>query len=93
MDLARTHKVLYFQSAEAVVIVRLKVLHKTHLKKGMTSNDRQESLQAFSSCLDNFVREPIGEYLARKRRDIHPSRFALENVAEGFKIRVSSTHK
>lgn len=55
----------------------------------MSGDNRQEAFEALSSGLDDFVREAVGEDLARQGRDIHAGRFALEDVAERLKVGVT----
>lgn len=59
----------------------------------MASDHAQEPLEALSPGLDDFVREAVGEHFARKRRDVHAGRFTLEDVAEGFKVGISSANQ
>lgn len=57
----------------------------------MTSNDGQKPLQAFTSGLDDLIGEPIGKDFAWERRDVDACRFAFEDIAECFEVRVAST--
>lgn len=66
---------------------------KTHLEQWVASDHAQEPLETFSSSLDDFVREAVGEHLARKRRDVDASGFTLEDVPEGFKVGISSANQ
>ena len=59
----------------------------------MSGNNRQEPLQPFPTCFNDLVREAVGEDLARERRDIDASGFALKDVSERLEIRVASSDK
>ena len=56
----------------------------------MPCNDREESLEALPTRLDDFVGEAVGEDLAWERGDIHARGLALEDVTEGLEIGVAS---
>lgn len=58
----------------------------------MTSNDLQEPLQTLATMLDHVVAEPVREHFPRQGRDRDPRAFALQDVAEVFKVRVPSAH-
>lgn len=66
---------------------------KTYLKQRMTGDYAQEPLETLSPGLDDFVREAVGEYLARKRRNVHAGGFTLKDVTEGFKVGVTSANQ
>jgi len=59
----------------------------------MPCNDAKEPLKTLTPGLDDLVREAVGEDLSGERRDVHSRRLALENIAEGLKVRVASTHE
>lgn len=58
----------------------------------MSDDDLQEALQAVAAMLDDVVAEAVGKDLPRQRRDGHARALALEDVAEGFKVRVAPPH-
>lgn len=66
---------------------------KTHLEQWMASDHAQEPLETLSPGLDDFVREAVGEHLARKRGNVHAGGFTLEDVPEGFKVGISSANQ
>jgi hypothetical protein len=53
-------------------------------------NYLQEALQALSSMLNDVVRETVGKYLSRERRNGHTGRLALQDITEVFEIRVAA---
>ena len=57
----------------------------------MPSNNRQKTLETLPPSFDDLVREPIGEDLARQRRNVHAGGFTLEDVTEGFEVGVTPT--
>lgn len=57
----------------------------------MPHDDLQEPLQPFPPMLDHIITEPVREDLAGERGDGNTSRFALEDVAKVFKVRVAPT--
>lgn len=58
----------------------------------MAGYNCQEAFKTFPPSLDNLIREPVGEHLARKRRDVHAGRLAFQDIAECLKIRVTPAH-
>jgi hypothetical protein len=59
----------------------------------MPCNNAQKTFQTFSTTFDDFVRETIGKDFAGERWDVDSSRFTLEDVAEGFKVGVTSANQ
>jgi len=59
----------------------------------MSCDNTQESLETFSSALDNLIREAVCEDFARERRDVDPRGLVLEDISEGFKIGVAPAYK
>ena len=57
----------------------------------MARDDGEEALEALAAALDDLVGEPVREDFSGQRWDVHPCRFTLENVAEGFKVGVASS--
>jgi hypothetical protein len=55
----------------------------------MPSNNTQKPFQPLPPAFDNLIWEPIGEHLSGEGRDIDTCGFALEDIAEGFKIWVT----
>lgn len=62
----------------------------THLKEWMSSDDIQKTFQTFSSTLDDFIRETVGENFAWKRWNVDAWGLSFQEVTEGFKIRVTA---
>lgn len=58
----------------------------------MTRHNLQEPLQPFPAVLNHVVAEPVGEHLARQRRDGDARALALEDVPEVLEIRVAAAH-
>lgn len=56
----------------------------------MTGNDAQEPLQPLPPALNDLIRKAIREYLSGKRGDIDAGGLVFEDVAEGFKVRVTA---
>jgi len=56
----------------------------------MTRNDTQEPLQPLPPTLNDLIGEAIREYLSGERGDVDSGGLVLEDVAEGFKVRVTS---
>ena len=63
----------------------------THLKERVPSDDGEEALEALAAALDDLVREAVREDLAGQRGDVHARALALEDVTEGFEVRVPSS--
>ena len=59
----------------------------------MSSDDAQESFQAFSPTFNNFFREPVGEHLSRKRGDVHSCGFMFENITKSLKVGIAATNE
>ena len=59
---------------------------KTHLKERVPCNNAKEALKSLASGFDDLIGEAVGKDLARERRNVHSSRLALENIAEGLKV-------
>ncbi len=55
----------------------------------MPDDNLQEPLQPFPPMLNHIIAEPVGEHLARQRRNGHPRGFPLQDVAEVFEIGVA----
>jgi hypothetical protein len=64
-----------------------------YLEKRVAGDDGEEALEALAAALDDLVREAVGEDFARQRRDVHARALALEDVAEGLKVRVPPAHE
>jgi len=62
----------------------------TSLEERVASDNLQESLQSFPPRFNHFIRESVGEYLAWQGRNIDSCTFSLQDVSEGFEIRVAS---
>lgn len=56
----------------------------------MSSNNAQKPFQSLSPALNHLIRESVRKYFSGQRRNINAGRFMLENVTEGFKVRVAS---
>ena len=52
----------------------------------MSRDDTKKALEALASGFDDLIREPIREYLAWERRDVHSSGFVLKYIAKRLKI-------
>jgi len=80
-------------------LVPIRVLQKraqdlaARLEQRVARHDAEEALEALPSGLDDLIREPVREDLAWERGDIHAGGLVLEDVAEGFKIRIASAHE
>ena len=58
----------------------------------MSHHNLEELLQPGPAALDHVVTEPVGEHLARQRRDRHAGALPLQDVAEVLKVRVAAAH-
>ena len=58
----------------------------------MSNNNLQETLQSLTSVFDHIVAEPVGEHLARQRRNGNPRAFPLEDVPEVLEVRVAAAN-
>lgn len=58
----------------------------------MTRHNLQEPLKTFPAMLNDVVAESVGENLARKRGNSDSCALSLEDIAEVFKVRVTSAH-
>lgn len=61
------------------------------LQQRMPGNNLEEPLQSFPSMLNHIITEAVRKDLSGQRRDRHARRFPLEDIAEVFKVRVSTT--
>lgn len=59
----------------------------------MTSNDTQESFESFPPGFNNFIRESVGEDLAREGRNVDASRLPFKDITERLKVRVTTSHE
>jgi hypothetical protein len=59
----------------------------------MASNDAQKPFQTLSPTLYPLIREAVCKDFTRKGRDIDMSRFMFEDVAENFKVRISTPNQ
>ena len=50
----------------------------------------QESLQALTTLLNDFIGKAVGEDLSREWRDIDAGGLSLQDVPEPFKVRVAA---
>jgi hypothetical protein len=62
------------------------------LQKRMSNNNLEESLETFPALLDNGIVKLVEVDLSGKRRNGDTSAFALEDIAEVFKVRVTTAH-
>ena len=58
----------------------------------MADNYLQEPLEPLASVHNYIIRESVGKDLPGERRDRDAGRFALEDVAEVFKVAVPPTN-
>ena len=58
----------------------------------MTRHNLQEPLQTFPAMLNHVIAEAVRKHLPRQRRDRDARALALEDVAEVFKIGVTTAH-
>lgn len=63
-----------------------------NLQKRVTSDNREEPLEALTARLDDLIREAVREDLAREWGDVHARRFALEDITEGFEVGVAPAY-
>jgi hypothetical protein len=59
----------------------------------MAGNDAQKPFQTFSPTLYHLIREAVCKDFTRKGRDVDTSRFMFEDVAESFKVGISTPNK
>ena len=57
----------------------------------MSRDDSEEPLEALAAALDDLVREAVREDLSGQRGNVHARALALEDVTEGFEVRVPSS--
>jgi hypothetical protein len=55
----------------------------------MPRHHRQKALEPLPAALDDLIRKPVGEDLAGENGDVDAGGLALEDVAEGLKVRVA----
>ena len=58
----------------------------------MSSDNTQESLQAFTPCLNDLIGEAVRKHLPRKKGDVDTSGFTFQDITESFKVTVSATN-
>lgn len=58
----------------------------------MPNHNLQKPLQPLPPMLNHIIAKPVRKHLPRQRRYGHARGFALEDVAEVFKVRVAPAH-
>lgn len=56
------------------------------LQQRVPRHNLQEPLKPLASVLDDVVAEPVGEHLARQRRDGNARALTLQDIAEVLKV-------
>lgn len=59
----------------------------------MTGYDAKEPFKSFPPSFNDFIRESVSEDLAREGRNVDASRLPFEDIAECFKVRVTTSYE
>lgn len=73
--------------------MRQSKVERSHLQKGVTSNDAKEPFEPFPPGFDDLIGEPVSEDFAGERGNVDASRLPFEDITERFKVRVTTSHK